>query len=74
MEIFSTVYDGNTFNQSQSGILGLMKLFNAGETGTFTAEVSTETANSNMVPLPGALWLFVPGLACFFGLRRKLSN
>ena len=74
MEIFSTVYNGNTFNQSQSGMLGLMKLFNAGETGTFTAEVSTETANSNTVPLPGALLLFAPGLACFFGLRRKFSN
>jgi hypothetical protein len=74
MEIFSTVYNGNTFNQNQSGVLGLMKLFNAGETGMFTAEASTETANSNMVPLPGALLLFAPGLACFFGLRRKFSN
>jgi hypothetical protein len=74
MEIFTTVYDGNTYNQNQSGILGLMKLFNAGETGTFTAEVFTETATSNAVPLPGALLLFVPGLACFFGLRRKFRN
>jgi hypothetical protein len=73
MEIFSTVYTGDIFNQNQSGILGLMKLFNAGETGTFTAEVSTETANSNAVPLPGALWLFVPGLVCFVGLRRRLN-
>jgi hypothetical protein len=74
MEIFSTIYNGNTFNQNQSGILGLMKLFNAGETGTFTAEVSTETATSNPVPLPGAFLLFAPGLACFFVLRRKFSN
>jgi hypothetical protein len=73
-EIFSTVYNGNTFNQIQSGMFSLMKLFSAGETGTFTAEVSTETANSNAVPLPGALLLFAPGLACFFGLRRKFSN
>jgi hypothetical protein len=74
MEIFSTVYTGDIFNQNQSGILGLMKLFNAGETGTFTAEASSETATSNPVPLPGALWLFVPGLACFVGLRRKFHN
>jgi len=51
-----------------------MKLFNAGETGTFTAEAFTETAISNVVPLPAALWLFAPGLACFFGLRRKFNN
>jgi hypothetical protein len=74
MEILSTIYNGNIFNQSQSGILGLMKLFNAGETGTFTAETSTETAASSPVPLPGALLLFAPGLACFFGLRRKFRN
>jgi hypothetical protein len=74
MEIFSTVYNGDIFNQNQSGILGLMKLFNAGETGTFTAEVSTETATSNVVPLPGAILFLAPGLACFFGLRRKFSN
>jgi hypothetical protein len=74
MELFSTVNNGSTFNQSQSGMFGLMKEFYAGETGTFTAEVFTETATSNAVPLPGALLLFVPGLACFFGLRRKFRN
>jgi hypothetical protein len=74
IELFSTVYGGNTFGNSESGVFGLMKYFNAGETGTFTAEVSTETTNANTVPLPGALLLFAPGLACFFGLRRKFSN
>ena len=54
--------------------LSLIKMFNTGETGTFTAEVSTETANSNTVPLPGALLLFAPGLACFFGLRKRFSH
>jgi hypothetical protein len=74
MELFSTVNNGSTFNHSQSSMFGLMKEFYAGETGTFTAEVFSETATSNPVPLPGALWLFVPGLACFFGLRRKFRN
>jgi hypothetical protein len=74
MELFSTVNNGSTFNQSQSGMFGLMKEFYAGETGTFTAEVFTETATSNAVPLPGALLLFVPGLVCFFGMRRKFNN
>jgi hypothetical protein len=74
IELFSTVYGGNTFENSKSGWFGLMKLVRADETWTFTAEVSTETATSNPVPLPGALWLFVPGLACFVGLRRKFHN
>jgi hypothetical protein len=74
MEFFSTVSDGNSFEKSRSGIFGLIRYFEAGKTGTFTAEVSTETANSNMVPLPGALWLFAPGLACFVGLRRRLNK
>jgi hypothetical protein len=78
MELFSTVYDGNIFNQSLGQqpdhpvYLGLMKMFYVGETGTFTVEAFTETAMSNVVPLPGALWLFAPGLACFFGLRKRL--
>lgn len=74
MELFSIVYNNDTFSQSQSGILGLMKLFNAGETGTFRAEVFSEANASNPVPLPGAIWLFAPGLACFIGLRRKYCS
>jgi hypothetical protein len=74
MELFSIVYNNNTFSQSQSGILGLMKLFNAGETGTFMAEVFTEAVASNPVPLPGAVWLFAPGLASFFTLRRRFQK
>jgi len=74
MELFSIVYNNDTFSQNQSGILGLMKLFYAGETGTFRAEVFTEANASNPVPLPGAIWLFAPGLACFIGLRRKYCN
>jgi len=74
MELFSIVYNNDTFSQSQSGILGLMKLFNAGETGTFRAEVFTEAAASNPVPIPGAVWLFAPGLASFFTLRRRFNR
>jgi hypothetical protein len=74
VDLFLTVNNGRTFNQSRSGLFGLMKEFDVGETGIFTAEVFTETATSNPVPLPGAAWLFAPGLACFFGLRRKFSN
>jgi hypothetical protein len=77
IELFSTVYDGNTYVENKSGDnykLAVMKWFVAGETGTFTAEVFTETATSNPVPLPGALWLFAPGLACFVGLRRRLNK
>jgi hypothetical protein len=66
IEFFSTVYGSDTFGVNESGNFGFGKWFGAGETGTFTAEVFTETATSNMVPLPGALLLFAPGLACFF--------
>jgi hypothetical protein len=75
IEFLSTVYSGNEYVENKSGNnykLGVMKWFVAGATGTFRAEVSTETAMSNVVPLPGALWLFAPGLACFFGLRKRL--
>ena len=74
IELFSTVYGGNTFGNNRSGFFGLMKYFMAGETGTFTAQVSTETNASSPVPLPGALLLFAPGLACFVGLRRKYRD
>jgi hypothetical protein len=74
IELFSTVYGGNTFGNSKSGLFGLMKYFETGETGTFTTEVFTDTATSSPVPLPGALWLFAPGLACFVGLRRRFRN
>ncbi|HVN97949.1 MAG TPA: hypothetical protein VMT62_16080 [Syntrophorhabdaceae bacterium] len=70
MEITTTVYNGNTFNQTQSAIFGVMKWFDAGETGTFTAETSTQ-ASASEVPLPAALGLFAPGLACLFGLRKR---
>jgi hypothetical protein len=74
IEFFSTVYGSDTFGVNESGNFGFGKWFGAGETGTFTAEVFTETATSNMVPLPGALLLFAPGLACFFGMRKRFSH
>jgi hypothetical protein len=74
IELFSTVYGGNTFVNNKSGIFGLMKYFAAGETGTFTAEVSTEANVSNPVPLPGAFLLLGPGLACIAIFRRRLTK
>lgn len=77
IELFSTIYGGDTYSDSRYGDnykLGVMKWFVAGETGTFRAEVFTEANASNPVPLPGAIWLFAPALACFIGLRRKYCS
>jgi hypothetical protein len=74
MEILSAVYGGNTYLNSKSGWLGLMKWFEAGEAGTFRAEVTTEASISNPVPLPGAFLLFGPGLACIAVFRRRLTR
>jgi hypothetical protein len=70
MEIISTAYGLN----SKSGFLGVMKYFLAGETGTFTAEVSTEANVSNTVPLPGAFLLLGPGLVCIVIFRRRFTK
>jgi hypothetical protein len=74
MELISTIYGGNAFQNEKKSYLGLIRWFDLGDAGTFRAEVTTEAGVSNTVPLPGALLLFAPGLACFFGLRRKFSN
>jgi hypothetical protein len=74
VEFCSNVYGGNTFGNNKSGTFSLMKLFNAGETGTFTAEVSTEANVSNTVPLPGAFLLLGPGLVCIAIFRRRFTK
>jgi len=73
-EVISTVYNGNASVNSKSGWLGLMTWFEAGETGTFRAEVTTETRTANPVPLPGALWLLGPSCAGLVALRRRFHS
>ena len=75
MELISTIYGGNTFQNEKRSLSRPHEMVRSWRyTGTFRAEVTTEASISNPVPLPGALLLFAPGLACFFGLRRKFSN
>jgi hypothetical protein len=58
---------------SKAGTLNVSLLFNDGDTGYFAAMV-TSGSEASSVPLPSALYLLAPGLACIVGLRRRFTR